>query len=572
MTVQNGTTLTVMPGTNIYFNPGYTLTVNGKLVAKGDPSNRITFTSTNSTPAAGDWQGIVCSGGGPDTLTYCNIKYAYDGLRLMNTAANSYMQNDTISRSAFYGLFASNTGTANTSLKMYKCGVNNNDGRAVQVNNAKVLVSYTRVESNELQFIGLSNFYVCNGGKVYMDSTRIQNNIGSGIDISGTNSRVSLSINEVTKGYNTVTQNGVGELYVHNSATAFLGYLDGSGQPIGGWNNVYNNGSYTGRLINNTTATTIQARRTYWGTHRPNEYVGSVDTLNQLGSAVNTPAKMIFTLPEETQLAYDLDRQKMLDWLKQLKNDIEANRDNAVDAFYQLALHAGPGGEYQSALSISWETFLSAIETSTLPTKLKTLASGLRLQSMLDQNQFRNAITLSNQIISQKGVTTDMWLYCQTRKIFASVGMSDSLNAWAIFNGIKDYGKTIDSSAVKTMEEYLTLTMGLNNGKIASVNNPFGYNDESTNGIKPTAYSLVQNYPNPFNPVTLIQYELPNESHVSLIIYDILGREVRTLVNEVQEAGYRSVMFDASSIPSGVYFYRLQAGGFNDIKKMVLMK
>ncbi len=489
----------------------------------------------------------------------------------MNTAANSYMQNDTISRSANYGLFVSNTGTANTSLKMYKCGVSYNDGRAIQVNNAKILISYSRIESNELQSIGVSNVYVCNGGKVYMDSTRIQNNIGSGIDISGTNSRVSLSINEVTKGYNTVTQNGVGEIYVHNSATAFLGYI-GSGGPIGGWNNVYNNGTYTGRLINNATTTTVRARYTYWGTHRPNEYVGPVDTLYQLGSAVNTPSKTVFTLPEEGQLAYDLDIQEMLDWLKQLKNDIEANRDNAEDAFYQLALHAGPGGEYQSVLSVSWETFLSTIETSTLPVKLKMLAVGLRLQSMLDQNQFRSAITLSNQILSRKGITTDMWLYCQTRKIFASVGLGDSLNAWSTFNGIKDYGGIIDSSAIKTMEEYLTLTMGLNNGKVASVNNPFGNNDESTDGIKPTVYSLVQNYPNPFNPLTLIQYGLPEQSHVTLKIYDILGREVRTLVDEVQEEGYRSVMFDASSIPSGVYFYRIQAGGFNDIKKMVLVR
>jgi hypothetical protein len=88
----------------------------------------------------------------------------------------------------------------------------------------------------------------------------------------------------------------------------------------------------------------------------------------------------------------------------------------------------------------------------------------------------------------------------------------------------------------------------------------------------PEKFGLYQNYPNPFNNSTIIEYQLPRQSHVTVKIFDVLGRELITLVNKVEEAGYKSVSFDASTLPSGVYFYRLQAGSFVQTNKMVLMK
>ncbi len=85
-------------------------------------------------------------------------------------------------------------------------------------------------------------------------------------------------------------------------------------------------------------------------------------------------------------------------------------------------------------------------------------------------------------------------------------------------------------------------------------------------------YRLEQNYPNPFNPTTNITYILPKNERVSLKVYDILGREVATLVNEVKAAGAYTVPFNASNLASGVYFYKLQAGAFTQTKKMMLVK
>ncbi len=87
-----------------------------------------------------------------------------------------------------------------------------------------------------------------------------------------------------------------------------------------------------------------------------------------------------------------------------------------------------------------------------------------------------------------------------------------------------------------------------------------------------TTYSLSQNYPNPFNPTTVIDYTIPKESHVMLKIYDVLGQEVETLVNEEQNVGRYQVQFDGSRVASGVYFYRLVAGNHVVTKKMLLLK
>ncbi|MBT8378059.1 MAG: T9SS type A sorting domain-containing protein [Ignavibacteria bacterium] len=88
----------------------------------------------------------------------------------------------------------------------------------------------------------------------------------------------------------------------------------------------------------------------------------------------------------------------------------------------------------------------------------------------------------------------------------------------------------------------------------------------------PLEYALDQNYPNPFNPSTKIRYQIPEDGIVALKVYDILGSEVVTLVNDEKPAGKYEISFDASSLASGVYIYRLQAGEFVNVKKMLLLK
>jgi phosphatidylinositol-3-phosphatase len=85
-------------------------------------------------------------------------------------------------------------------------------------------------------------------------------------------------------------------------------------------------------------------------------------------------------------------------------------------------------------------------------------------------------------------------------------------------------------------------------------------------------YSLAQNYPNPFNPSTTIKYSIPSASRVVIKIFNILGKEVSTLVNENKEAGNYTINFNASELPSGIYLYRIDAGAFSQVRKMILLK
>jgi hypothetical protein len=95
---------------------------------------------------------------------------------------------------------------------------------------------------------------------------------------------------------------------------------------------------------------------------------------------------------------------------------------------------------------------------------------------------------------------------------------------------------------------------------------------EVSSSRKPTTYMLEQNYPNPFNPSTNFQFSIVNSQLTILKVYDVLGREVATLVNEVKQPGFYTVKWDASGIPTGMYFYRLQTKDYVETKKLILIR
>ena len=139
--------------------------------------------------------------------------------------------------------------------------------------------------------------------------------------------------------------------------------------------------------------------------------------------------------------------------------------------------------------------------------------------------------------------------------------------AQAMFGEI-EWDVSVRDSMVEVTSENGALTLGVNaSAAVLSINGE----------LLPEVFSLHQNYPNPFNPVTKLRYDLPENGLVTIIIYDMLGRQVKTLINQTQDAGYRSVMWDATNdygkpVSAGIYLYQIQAGEYMRTKKMVLLK
>jgi len=149
-----------------------------------------------------------------------------------------------------------------------------------------------------------------------------------------------------------------------------------------------------------------------------------------------------------------------------------------------------------------------------------------------------------------------------------------SSSAWKKIGSVAGSGNT--TSAHSYSYNDLNLPTGKYNYRLKQMdfNGNYKYYDLSNEVIigVPSKFELSQNYPNPFNPATRINYELPITNYVSLKIYDINGREVAQPVNEVKQAGYYTVSFNASNLSSGTYFYKLQAGEFSSVKKMMVVK
>lgn len=182
-----------------------------------------------------------------------------------------------------------------------------------------------------------------------------------------------------------------------------------------------------------------------------------------------------------------------------------------------------------------------------------TLTSGIVTATLLTNNQIR--ISVSGASGSVAGELVD------TNGVVVAVNNSTSSNPFTLTApGAGTY--TVNAGYKNPSRRYGTTTISIN---------VTGINEKFDNSI-PQEYKLYSNYPNPFNPETIIRYSIPQSSFTTIKIYNIEGKELATIVNEMKTAGNYQISFNASQLPSGTYFYRIESGNFSSTKKMILLK
>jgi endonuclease/exonuclease/phosphatase family metal-dependent hydrolase len=147
-----------------------------------------------------------------------------------------------------------------------------------------------------------------------------------------------------------------------------------------------------------------------------------------------------------------------------------------------------------------------------------------------------------------------------------------SKKEWKPISFVEGYGTTIESHNYSYADENLIAGQYKYRLKQIDFSGQYEYSDVIEVEINPTQYKLSQNYPNPFNPLTIINYQIPEVSFVTLEVYNAIGEVIEILVNEVKQVGSYEVKFDGEKLSSGIYYYKMQSTNFIETKKMVLIK
>jgi parallel beta-helix repeat protein len=224
----------------------------------------------------------------------------------------------------------------------------------------------------------------------------------------------------------------------------------------------------------------------------------------------------------------------------------------AYKKLYEIGEILRADHSYFAALQNTYNNILSS-ETDTLLIKIYNQNSIL---CDVSRQEYLTAISRFDNII-QQNPNSEEAIYAEIDIITTALNLDTTNSQLGKMGG----GKYL----VKGTSDYLTRLNNL-------LQNKFGINSEEKEQIIPKEYSLYQNYPNPFNPTTTIKFDIPKDGLITLEIFDILGRRIAALINENRSAGSYEQVFNASSLASGVYVYKLQAGDFVSSKKMILLK
>jgi|GEM_PF-967661 len=540
--VNSGGKLDLRPGSTLNFYNGAKLIVNGSLIAKGKNYNDSLITIDFQSPDATSLNSVQLNPGSIDTISYCLIQNGYYGIKADSVEAHI---SDNEITDCVDGIYVTDSGYM----------VNESEGMRIDNNN---------IHKNAENGISLSNsFPLIQGNIITRNSTGIYCEDNSG----------PLLCNLYDVGLNNILENDNG-LYSYDSspllgseASEFYGYNAVVGYK-GAENEVFAmGGSY------------IIGENCWWGEYPPEKshfYKDSTSSFdydpaldyNPVGGSSKVKQEEDVTIDPESNIQRTEGNPGLTTkdkYASAIKKFVTGDKITAAGLLREIISE-----EPDSAVSLASIRLLMRIaenetEKDSLTRYLSATANSNENKEIAVYSRLRMAEISGGDYISTLNMLlssypgTNYKLYIKYKKFGYYLNeKGDKENAGRILSEMTmEYPEhRLTREARKRMGTIITMTKG---------------NSEKTKGEELT-YKLENNYPNPFNPETVIRYQIPVNSKVTLGIYDILGREVARLVDKEQEAGKHEVRFNGSRFSSGVYIYRIITPDYTLSKKLILVK
>ena len=588
LTVPSGFTLTILPGTKIVADSGVTITISGSLHGDGEEGDSIRFMAA---PGVTEWGGIYIGQYG-----YCDMSYA-------------------VIEDAPIAFFSENAGVSDIAMQL-------TDTR-IQGGSLRIWGSSTRthvIERVTIQDIPaaslISGFYFLNT-KIYAEhfwvlncgyrTGTFKNTTGTlvGAYFNGQTSNQGLFFYGSTNGLvfkcctiDHVAPNnsspgaaiwclgGANPIFGATGTPAYNNYItddelclvrfEGSaGRP---WLSGYNNILVQANLLGNGRffkwdspggSLPYEAKYIYWGGVTP--VIGYFDPSDSrywnFNAYLSTDPSMCIGAGDSYALESAFDSALALEQAEQYADAqaaylaIAENTDYVIGDRTMAAARAVMVDRETQELSVTEVDELSSMLEESAENLTDTLGiERVKLCHLTDEASFASALDgyedlLERELTFEDSLLTVIDIYHVQMLAGSGGGHLDA----AIEPRNANLAIHSDAEGIRRVDEAMAILMGR-------------YETDKVETLLPTTYALYQNYPNPFNPVTEIRFDLPENANVELKIFNTLGQEVTTLINEARSAGAHRVQWDASNAASGVYLYQIKAGSFSDSKKMVLIR
>jgi len=580
--VKEGVTFYVSPGAQLKFASGKKLTINGTLIAQGTSSNHITFTSSNATPSVGDWYGIRFENSSNDAncvIRFCDIQYAQYGIYCNSASPTIKNNNITYNNYGLYLYYSSPSVETNS--------ITNNSPVGIYGTHSSPYLYDNKISNNGTYGV---KFYSLSVPYFYYNSFKQNGAIGSYFE--GYCYPHFGDYSNSDKGYN-VFNNQIYATYFYWYTDPFLGATTQYNESLGGYStlNCYGYNIYASYNC------VVYAHWNYWGASGPIKIFNSQSYVYPYpylgfdpggGSSLGKSSLLSQYNQSDDFVKGTYDPMKpnpnrLSDlWLWAHDLCITKQPKEAIN-IYQILISKFSSTEqakhalvkiyhlYQDIGKSGLENYLNTlINSQDIDENLKPTAYSLLAGTYFQNKDLNNAKQTCETIIT-KYPNTEHEKSALYDLVFTSLNdFNDNTVAKSYLGQMKQKYPDDEMTfyACEALGEQVNWSLAKRSYELP----------KEVTVVLPEKFALRGNYPNPFNPSTTIAFDLPEDSKVSLIIYDIAGREIVKLIDDRLPAGFRNVVWDGKdktgqTVASGLYIYAMRtSSGFQASKKMVFVR